>query len=359
MQTMIEKKKNICSNCSLPRSIGKGNIWHANGVITASYPPHIRGTLYDIDELNALFPAISERIGFDVTRLVVEGKRKDGKRYTDALVRNMKDMGKEPAPIEVYEMIARFCSYWGLGLVSVADYREGERLTLEVKNVYSEPMYQGDWAGVFEAMERKRGEPNWRDEAVRDVIDVVAVEGEPELDVRIEEEVEMGIPFVEEGDLQYRHCPECGVPLEISNQFLWDADNASIMERNSGKRFILHNTNGFAAVERVLREELGGKINDVITEISRDYARDYYMGIGSETSMDAELMKFPLRSWGRPARLLRWEKGYRLRMANPYSQPVLAGRLWGLVEVFDGRPFFVKDLTEAEGFLDISLSLQE
>jgi hypothetical protein len=355
---MVGKKK-VCSSCGLPRSIGRGNIWQANGVITASYPPHIRGTLYDIDELNALFPAISKRIGFDITRLVVEGKRKDGKRYTDALARNLREKDKEPAPLQVYEMIARFCSYWGLGLVSVAEYHAGERLTLKVENIYSEPMYQGDWAGVFEAMEKKRGEPRWRDEDVRDVIDVVAVEGEPELEVRIEQEVELGIPFGEEGDLQYRFCPECGVPREVSMQFSWDADRASIVERDSGKRFILHNTNGFAAVERVLCEELGGEINDIIMDISRDYARDYYMGIGSGTSMDAEMAKFPLRSWGRLARLLRWEKGYRLRIANPYSSPVMAGRLWGLVEVFEGRPFFVKDLTGEEDFLDISLNWQE
>ena len=79
---MAEKTEN-CSNCGLPVSIGRGNVWHANGVITASYPPHNRGTLYDVDELNNLFPAFSERIDFDITPLVVEGKRRDGKRYVE------------------------------------------------------------------------------------------------------------------------------------------------------------------------------------------------------------------------------------------------------------------------------------
>jgi hypothetical protein len=354
---MVEKKR-ICSNCGLPKSIGKGNIWHPNGVVTASSPPHIRGTLYDIDELNELFPALSERIGFDITRLVVEGKRKDGKRYTDALVRNLVEMGIEPTPMDVYGMITRFCAYWGLGLVVVAGYQEGERLTLEVRNAYSEPMSQGDWAGVFEAMEKKRGEPHWRDEGVHSVIDVVAVEGEPELEERIEQEVEMGIPFIEEGDLQYRHCPECGIPLEISRQFEWDVGKARITERDTGKRFILHNTNGIVAVVRVLREELGEEVNEMIREISREYARDYYTRLRDESSMDAELMKLPLRSWGRPARMLRWERGYRLRVVNPYSTPIMAGRVWGLVEVFDGRRFSVKDLSEGEGYLDISLGRQ-
>ena len=211
----------ICSRCGLPSGIGRGNVWHSNGVITASYPPHIRGTLYDVEELNHLFPTISERIGFDITRLVVEGKRKDGKRYTDALIRNLEATGNKLTPLEIYKLIARFCRYWGLGMSEVIDYREGETLSLRVSRYYSDPMSRGDWAGVFEAVEKKRGEANWKEGAEGEVVEVVAVEGEPELEERIEQEVELGIPCEDEGDLQYQHCPECSVPLEISRQFSW------------------------------------------------------------------------------------------------------------------------------------------
>jgi len=352
----LVEKKEVCSSCGLPKGIGKGNVWHPNGVITASYPPHIRGTLYDIEELNALFPALSERMGYDITRLVMEGKRKDGKRYADELIRNRKAAGKDTSPMTIYNMISRFTAYWGLGLAEAVEYQEGERLTFKVKNAYSDPMSRGDWAGVFEAVEHTRGEATWRDESKKDLLDIVAVEGEPELEERIEQEMELGIPYSEEGDLEYQLCPECGVPLEISRQFKWNADDSMVVEIISGKRFVLHNTNGIVAVTRVLHEELGSEIDDMVTEISRHYSKGYYAGLLEGSSIDAELMKFPLRSWGRVARMHRGEDGYSIRVINPYCSCIVAGRLWGLVEAFDGHTYAVNYLVEEEGYLDVSIT---
>ncbi len=345
----------VCSQCGLPLGIGRGNVWHPNGVITAKHPPHIRGTLYDVEELNHLFPALSQRMGFDITRLVVEGKRKDGRRYTDSLMRNFAAMGKDLAPIDVYDLVARFCKYWGLGLAEVLDYREGERLTLRTLRYYNDPMSRGDWAGVFEAAERKRGETAWKDEPTKEILEVFAVKGEPELEQRIEQELELGIPCEEEEDLQYRYCGECGVPREVGQQFAWDAEQALIQERISGRRFILHNTNGIVAVVRVLREELGEEIDGMIIDISRQYARGYYASLKEKTSLDAELMKFPLRSWGRVTLCRADGEGYRVRLLNPYSPPVMAGRIWGLLETFCGSVLALSHLEQGESHLEMRL----
>jgi len=351
----MAEKTDSCSNCGLPISIGRGNVWHANGVITASYPPHNRGTLYDVEELNNLFPALSEHIGFDITRLVIEGKRRDGKRYVDSLLKKLGEVGKLPGSVDIVLMFHRFIAFWGLALASLVEYQEGESLTLDVEKVYSIPMFEGDVAGMFESLEKKRGEPGWQGDAEHGLLKIVAVEGEPELEERIEAEVEMGVPFVEEGDLEYRSCPECGVPREISEEFEWDVPNARITEKATGKRFILHNTSGIVAVVRSLREELGEEIESIITEISQQYARDYYGLLKDKSSMDAELIKFPSRSWGRPARLHRGEDGYRLRMVNPYCIPIVAGRIWGLIEVFDEGDLALEELTEGDGWVDIIL----
>lgn len=351
----MNEKLDTCSHCGLPVSIGRGNVWHANGVITAGYPPYNRGTLYDVGELNHLFPSLSERIGFDITRLVIEGKRRDGKRYVDSLLHKLSELGELPANVDIILMFRRFISFWGLARTELREYREGESLILEVEKVYSIPMFEGDVAGMFESLEKRRGEPSWQGDAEHGLLKVVVGEGEPELEERIEKEVEMGIPFVEEGDLEYRKCPGCGIPLEISREFEWDVPGARITERATGKRFVLHNTSGIVAVVRALRDELGGEIDGIITDISRQYAWEYYGLLKDKSSLDAELMKFPYRSWGRPARLRRGEEGYRLRIVNPYCAPVVAGRVWGLIEIFDERDLVMEEMAEGGGFVDITL----
>jgi hypothetical protein len=346
----------VCSDCGLPKGIGRGNIWHSNGVITARYPPYIRGTLYDVDELNNLVSKLSERMQFDITTLVVEGKRRDGVRFANSLLGNLRDMGAElPPPIEIYNMVCRFCATWGLGRVEVGEYVEGEKGSLKVEEVYSIPMFSGDSAGTFEAVEQKRMDVEWHGDAVSGILELVASGGEPVMEQRIEQEVEMGIPCLEEGDLEYRLCPECGAPLEISAQFEWDELRARITERDSGKRYILHNTNGIVAVVRSLREELGEDVEAIITDISRTYARNYYSEIRKDSSIDAELLKFPLRSWGRPSRLLHRRNSLNVTIINSYSPPVVAGRLWGLLEVFEECDLALEELREEEGVLDLVL----
>jgi hypothetical protein len=326
-------------------------------VITARYPPYIRGTLYDVDELNNLVSRLSERMDYDITPLVVEGKRRDGVRFTDSLLGNLEEMGAESPPsIEIYRMVCRFSATWGLGRVEVAEYEEGVKGSLKVEDVYSIPMFSGDAAGTFESVEKKRMDVAWNGDAASGVLELIASEGEPEMEQRIEQEVEMGIPCLEEGDLEYRLCPECGAPLNISEQFEWDETRARITERESGKRYILHNTNGIVAVVRSLREELGEAVESIITDICRAYARDYYSGISEDTSIDAELLKFPLRSWGRPTRVLRRKSSHRITIINSFSPPVVAGRLWGLLEAFEGQDLALQEIRDEEGVLDLALS---
>jgi len=346
-----------CSHCGLPKGVGRGNVWHSNGVITARYPPYIRGTLYDVEELNNLVSRLCERMGYDITPLVVEGKRRDGVRFTGSLLGNLRDMGAGlPPTIEIYRMVCRFCATWGLGRVEVAEYEEGEKGSLKVEDVYSIPMFSGDAAGTFEAVEKKRMDVEWHGDAADGLLELVASGGEPVREQRIEKEMEMGIPCLEEGDLEYRLCPGCGAPLQVSAQFEWDEDRARITERDSGKRYILHNTNGIVAVVRSLREELGEEVDAMIADISRAYARGYYSGIREDTSLDAELLKFPLRSWGRPTRLHRKGDGFKLTLINPFSAPVAAGRLWGLLEAFEEGDLVLEELGEKEGLLELTLS---
>lgn len=345
-----------CTVCGLPQGVGKGNVWHSNGVITGIHPPYIRGTLYDVEELSQLFEGFSKRIGFDISRLVIEGKRKDAKRYIDALLEYFREQGLElPPPIQLYEMINRFARVWGLARSRVKEFCAGEKTVIEVEDVYNIPMYRGDIAGVGEAVEGRRVDTLWKGDSSLGVVEVFPVEGEPELEQRIESEVEKGIPFVEGGDLVYQLCPECNAPVELSRQFEWDQERARIIERETGKRYVLHNTNGIVAVVRSLRDELGEEVDGIMMEVSRAYAFNYYLPLREKSSLEEQLSKFPLRSWGRPVVKSASANEVRVRVVNPYCEPIVAGRIWGLFEAFREGGLRLAELSKQEGIMDIVL----
>ncbi len=344
----------ICEVCGLPLGIARGNRWLPNGVICGSYPPHIRGTLYDLEELGRLFDIFSERVGFDISHLVVEGKRKDGRRFCDSFLREQRE-GSAPrmTPQQVYQTVCRFSLYWGLGRVNVLDYRRGELLELAAENLYNVPMFMGDAAGIFESLEGRRGAPAWEGEDGDGIVTVRATAGRPELEERIESLLEQGVSVGEEGDLHHRRCPGCGAPEGVGRQFRWDVAAGTIHERESGRRYILHNTNGIVAVVRALRDELGQEAELMMAEIVRELSRGYYRGMTGRSSIDAELMRYPLRGWGWPYRLKAKGGTYSVKFVNPYCSPMVAGRVWGMLEAFGERRVELVSIEESGGKLDL------
>jgi hypothetical protein len=349
----------ICSYCGLPSGVGKGNRWHPNGVIASRYPPFMRETLYDVQELNDLVGSLSERMGLDISPLVIEGKRKDAKRYAKFLIENMKNRDDEiPSALDFYGLVNQFGRVWGLARGRLIEYQERKSLSLEMDDVYCIPMAKGDWAGICEAVEGMRMDAVWEGDENHGMMHLIAVEGEPELAQRIEAEVELGVPYVEQGDLwdmHYKRCPECEVPLDVSKEFFWDVERARITERETGKRFAMHYTNGTAAVVRMLQKELAEDVDRLLIDISRDYARGYYPSLVHRSSLVAELIKFASRSWGRLSGLSHREDGLVLEVTNAYCTPIVIGRIWGLAETFERKIIDLTDFSEEAGVARLML----
>ena len=345
-----------CTNCGLPMGVGKANAWKPNGTIVGKLPPYLRGNLCDVEELNYLFSSFSERIGFDITRLVIEGKRKDAMIFTRSLLRQLESAGIEPpAPPDFMRVMAKYSSTTGFGGVELVDYEEGESFTIEVESIYNTAMFQGQTAGIFEAIFNKRGDIDWRGDVDHARVRVYAVEGEPELEQAIESEIEALSYVVDEGDIQHEPCPECGAPMDISRDFDWNTDKALILERRTGKRFVFNNTQGIAAVARVLHRELGGEVDSLFTEISRAYAHEYYGALEEGLSLQDELLRFPLRGDGYAVELRGRGEPYSMKVINPYYAPLVTGKIWGLLEVCEGRDLELREIVQGRGYVGLTL----
>ncbi|MEW6555046.1 MAG: hypothetical protein AB1384_12260 [Actinomycetota bacterium] len=346
-----------CSDCGMPRGIGKANDWKPSGIIVSKYEQDLRGIFYDVGELDHLFISLSETIGYDVTRLVVEGKRKDSAHYTRGLLRSIEKSGAAlPEPEEFFRIMAANFAVPGFGKVNIISYREDEGIVMDMECVYSVPMAQGQAAGVFEAVVNRRGDVNWEGDARHGRVTVAVREGEPELERRIASEVEAAEPLAEDGDREYELCARCSVPLELGRCFSWEVEKASITERRSGRRFIFDNTRGIAAVMRVLVEELGEDVERTLAEISRVYARDYYQALGGGFSMKEEFARLALWGWGLPRDAGGSGEGYSLEIVNPFYEPVMAGRIWGLAEAASGKALGLASLHQDGGISYLELS---
>ena len=340
-----------CNSCGIPLGIGSGNIWRANGIITGRYPPYIRGAFFDVDELNNLFDSISDRIGFNVSRIVTEGKQQDAKRYMSSLLLRMREREIATDVLALENAIATYARAWGLADVRVLPAKPGMAAEFEVKHPYSLPLFLGDAGGVVEAIEGQRTMAVWEGTGEEGVIHVKYAEEEPELERRIKAEIEVGIESTEGGGITYEYCPECEAPLDLARIFAWELEKASIVERSTGKRFVLTNTNGIVAVIRQLLAELGEDVSALILEIERDYARDLYSGAEGGFYLEREFDGFPLRGWGRP--LLPGEANGKVTVVlrNPFNDHMIAGRIWGMLEVSEKKSYSLIWTPSHEGLL--------
>jgi len=341
----------------MPRGVGKANTWKPSGVIVSNYETDLRGIFYDTGELENLFASLSEKMDYDVSRLVIEGKRKDSKHYTRGLLNSIKESGAElPGPEEFFRIMAANYSVPGFGKVEILSYRDDEGIVLEMADTYHAAMAQGQAAGVFEAVLNRRGDVSWSGDERSGRVTITVVEGDPELEKRIESEVEVSASLSESGDREYELCPRCSVPLELSREFDWDVERAFITERRSGRRFIFDNTRGMAAVMMVLVEELGEDVEQLLLEISRAYARDYYELLQPGLDIKSEFSRLSLWGWGLPWKLLDGNGGRTLQVINPFYEPVMTGRVWGLLEAASGGTLELvgRDLKDSIAYLELA-----
>jgi len=325
-----------CEVCGVPKGITRGNIWYADGTITGKYPPYIKGTFFDVDELNYLFRSLSEYLDYDISDIVASGKYHDAKEYMSAMIEKMREAsgGRLPPDDELYSMMLYPICIWGIAMVEFAE-RRPEKMVINVKDPYSTPLLCGDVAGVADAVTGREYTASWEGSEREGTITVTPAQDYAETSERIEKGLQYDIaPDSEE--LPCTRCEACGAPTAVSELLRWERDWCRIEERTSGRRYCFNNTQGITVVLGMLAEELGGEIEQKMVDISREYSRSLYEGLAGGLDEAAELGSFPYRGWGKVTDIPNAEGKRSLSVENPYNQILVAGRIWGMLEAAAG-----------------------
>lgn len=321
-----------CDVCGVPKGISRGNVWYADGTITGRYPPYIKGTFFDADELSYLFSSLSEYLGYDISDIVASGKYHDAKEYISAMVEKIKEAsgGKLPPDEDLYRMMLNPVCIWGIAIVEFGDMLP-DRMVVNVKDPYSVPLLCGDVAGVADAITGRENAAVWEGSESEGAIIVTPDRGHAEAQGRIDEASGYDVqPDSEE--LACERCEGCGAPWGVSELFEWKREACRIEERSSGRRYCFNNTRGISVVLAMLVEELGEDIEQKMVEMTREYSRSLYAGRGEGLDEKGELESFACRGWGTVEEVPADGGKRSFTSLNPYNAILVAGRMWGMLE---------------------------
>ncbi len=342
-----------CDLCGVPQGISRGNAWYADGTIFGKYPPYIKATFFDADELGFLFHSLSAYMEYDIGDMVAGGKYHDTREYMTAMVEKMKESsgGKLPPAADLYRMMLYPISVWGIAEVEFVSAGE-DMMVIHVRQPYSVDLLRGDVAAVADVVTGREHAASWEGDEQEGVMTVVPTRGGSEASRRIDEEQQYDVkPEAEE--LACERCEACGTPARVPELFRWEKGGCRIEEVSSGRRYCFNNTQGITSVLGMLVEELGQDVELKMEEMARDYSRTLYEG-REALSMEAEFDGFPYRGWGKVAEFSAAADGLSVTVENPYNETLITGRIWGMGEASAGESLRMTSRMAGRGVLRLT-----
>lgn len=342
--------------CGIPAGISSGNVWHEGGTISGRYPPHIKGTFFDVVEINHLFRSLSAYLGHDIDDILAGGKYHDTRQYMSAMIDRIGEStgGKLPPPEALYRMMLFPARVWGIAEAEIVE-AEPERKMVRARLPYSVPLFCGDTAAVVDAIEGGESKAEWSGSEEEGTITIVPSDAYSRVNGRLREvESREETPTGEE--LECERCGECGAPLAVAELFRWDESGPLIFERATGRRYCFNNTNGISAVLELLVLELGEEVREKMLEMVREHTRGLYAGLEGGVDAGKELESYPYRGWGRARAPLGDGEELTLEVENPYNAVLLTGRIWGMEEAVLGRALRLVDLSVSDDRLRLILA---
>lgn len=324
-----------CKTCGVPLRIGKGHVWDSSGTITQRSDPDHRMVFIESDSLDALFSNISKLIGMPIEKMVIEAKARATQSYISSMLHGAR--GAIARMIGINRIVKRIVEQgkvMGYGNINVTEYNWKEsRMTCEIDDPYSLPMFCGDLKGA--------------NQAIRKVAGTISVEEIAPQKFRIENFNEPHAPELEErlyvkpptrkpGNVVHTRCSTCEAPMQISH-YKWDLERGTIYNQFTGLRMAIFGPFGLQAIFDELESELGSDIPATIVEAQRMHWETISSPVWKS------LGEADLRSWlsvqglGNLVELNVSEEGLSAVIENAALPLVIAGTALAVFEFYSGK----------------------
>lgn len=351
-----------CGYCGAPIYVRLAAVWNDDGTVTGRYAGTTRVVQIYSSEINHILAGIGERIGFDISRIVVEGERKAGVQFTEevlALGRGAAGAISRNRLVSrmVFGFVLRGVKNAGLGKGRLVAYERGRRMSVEFAHPFNVPILAGDMLGAFEAFFKRPGEVSWEGEGDRVLI---TIESGPSHAHQPEERLKPVLPPTQPGKLPLTRCPRCRMPLEVSRRYDFDLREGIATETSTGRRIVTVIIDSLNAVFKELESELGPEVTAMIVDLESEYIEQNAVmprAKEGERAIEELLGDMRIKGMGNPSRVSLDERGHlEVRVDNPFSEELLAGRVLGFFRAVAGGPARVRWTPDTGGYMTIEIS---
>ena len=350
-------KMKQCPGCGVPARFVKLHVWRDNGTMVQRENPDHRMTFIENDNIQSTFGVVEEIIGMSIERIIVEAKRRASYDYVDHLLPGavkaiVRLVGVKP----VIRNITALGMVLGYGSLSLEDIRrvhgKGDYVSVRCGEPYSLPLFSGDFAGTFNAVDRREVSVAYEQVGPDEYIITSHITPHPlELQERLQAKQYNSKP----GDIAFERCPACGGPQALS-RYQWHTDRGVILNKISGRRMAAMGPAALDAIIDELEKELGETIPGVIVEAQRRVVRGGFYSVDEARSEKDFREALALRGMGNLREITWSEGGLRFRIENPCLVLVLVGLVQGIFELVTNRDSTVDWEITADGDLVVEVS---
>lgn len=331
-----------CRECGAPTYTRIFRQWNNDGTVTGRYSQGIRICHIDAAEVSGLVSGISDRIGYPIDHVVVEGERKASRSITNEtfsaghglLGLLGRSWGGSPISIKISLNISRSV---GHGQPEILEHVRKRSLRLRVREPFCTPVVVGDIWGTFEAIHQITADASWSEGK-----ELATIELEKVRDGMVEEypgRLELKKVATMPGEVEYDRCRRCGVPREVTSTISWDLDRGIVTNRKTGRREVTIMVESINAVIRELSDELGEDVPRMVQQIEESYTAETMKGSklsNSEEDYRSALDELRVLGMGNPTRVHKLDGRLEVKIENPFCDPILAGRVAGLYQGLEG-----------------------
>jgi hypothetical protein len=335
-----------CRQCDFPSKFARFFDWRSDGTIISTDSTRTRSqiTFLEAGEVESLFSDLSETIGINIDRFLIEAQKNIGKAlYANLPIRHMKRVPNNRyfRPQWLTRLLVRTVAAdiagLGDGRVSLDRYTAGERLVVRFKDPVVVTLLVGSLAGIYESIEEMPGSHvDYRLENGDLVVELTHGVEQPAEDERLYlEEVKGG-----EGSLRWETCGDCGVPLEAARTFYWEIGRGIIRNRKTGERDVVVAVQSVNAILRELEAELGEDVTQLVYDHQKAFTlRDLEDAAVEEPDafLDQMLMDMALRGLGHPTAFEFDGTSMSVEISNAYNQVLYAAKLAAALEKVTGK----------------------